>query len=96
MIRLPDTPELRSVAQRIVWFRPPEDALQHPYELLSYAFQHGTPEDMALLLAILGNGGLIDALEHAHPGIISPRSWAYWTLKAGCYGKPLPRRKLPE
>lgn len=94
MISLPDSPQFRAIAERVIWFKPPADALAHPYELMSYALQYGTADDMAILIDTIGNQGLVDAIEHAHPGIISPRSWAYWTLKAGCYGTPLPKRTL--
>ena len=36
-----------------------------------------------------------DALDHAPPGIMDPRSWAYWNSKMGRYPPPpLPVRSL--
>jgi hypothetical protein len=35
------------------------------------------------------------ALEHAPPGIIDERSWAYWHVMTGRYPPPTPRRVIP-
>jgi hypothetical protein len=36
-----------------------------------------------------------EALDRAPPGIIDPRSWAYWNLKIGRYpAPPLPERRF--
>ena len=50
----PHTPELLRVAKRIIWFKPPEEALDNPVELMAYAMKHSTDEDMALLLEHVG------------------------------------------
>jgi hypothetical protein len=37
-----------------------------------------------------------EALEHAPPGIMDERSWAYWNAMTGCYpAPPMPRREIP-
>ena len=54
-----------------------------------------TNEDMKVVRAFLTDDDLREALEHAPPGIIDPRSWAYWNSKLGRYpAPPLPRRRL--
>jgi hypothetical protein len=94
---LPQTPELLNAARRIIWFEPPEQALQTPLKLLAYAFKHSTGEDMALLLEHVGEAGLIEALDNAPPGIIDPRSWSYWNAKVGRYpAPPMPARSLGQ
>ena len=36
-----------------------------------------------------------EAIERAPPGILDPRSWAYWSLMAGYYPPPpMPRRRF--
>lgn len=96
MNSLPTTPELLSAARRIIWFKAPEAALQNPVELLAYAMRHSTDEDMSLLLAHVGTQGLCEALDHAPPGIIDPRSWSYWNARVGRIpAPPPPRRRLP-
>jgi hypothetical protein len=84
----PPTPEFLRAAQRIIWFKPPEVALTQPIELMAYAMKGSTDEDMALLLFHIGLSGLAEALDKAPPGIIDPRSWAYWNLRAGRYPTP--------
>jgi hypothetical protein len=97
MTPLPHTPELLATARRrIVWFKPPEEALDSPIELLAYAMRQATAEDMALLLDHVGEDGLREAIDHAPPGIIDARSWSYWNAKIGRFpAPPVPRRELP-
>ena len=93
MKALPPTPALLGAAKRIVWFKPPAEALDNPVELLAYAMKHATDEDMALLLDHVGESGLREAIDNAPAGIIDPRSWSYWNAKIGRYPPPpLPRR----
>lgn len=94
---LPQTPELIDAARRIVWFKPPEETLADCRQLLAYAMRHSTDEDMALLLKHVGLHGLKDALDHAPPGIIDPRSWSYWNARIGRYPPPpMPVRTFGE
>ena len=91
----PHTPALLRAAKRIVWFKPPEEALDSPIELLAYAMKGATDEDMAMLLGHVGIGGLREAIDNAPPGIIDPRSWSYWNAKIGRYpAPPAPQRTL--
>jgi hypothetical protein len=92
---LPRTPALLAAARRIVWFKPPEDALDNPIELMAYAMKHSTDQDMALLLRHVGEDGLREAIEKAPPGIIDARSWSYWNARIGRFpAPPAPRRRL--
>ncbi|WP_072374036.1 hypothetical protein [Hyphomicrobium sp. NDB2Meth4] len=89
----PHTPAFLAAARRIVWFKEPAEALRHPLELMAYAMKHSTDEDMALLLGHIRTEGLREAIDHAPPGIIDPRSWSYWNAKVGRYPPPpMPRR----
>jgi len=93
MKALPVTPELMDAAKRIIWFKPPEVALDNPIELLAYAMKHSTDEDMALLLKYVGDTGLREALDRAPPGVIDARSWSYWNAKVGRFpAPPMPQR----
>ena len=95
MKALPRTPALLGAAKRIVWFKPPEEALDSRVELLAYAMKHATDEDMALLLDHVGESGLREAIDNAPAGIIDARSWSYWNAKIGRFPPPpLPRRDL--
>jgi hypothetical protein len=91
----PHTPELLRAAKRVVWFKPPEEALDNPVELMAYAMKHSTDEDMALLLEYVGEDGLREAIDQAPAGIIDARSWAYWNARIGRYPPPpAPQRDL--
>jgi len=95
MKRLPITPETASLARRVVWFEKPEEALADTVRLAAYAFARATHEDMKLLRAFLNDDDLREALDHAPPGVIDPRSWAYWNLKLGRVpAPPMPKREL--
>jgi hypothetical protein len=95
MKSLPQTPELLKVACRIIWFEDASSALNNPLRLMTYALRYATAEDMAVLLGYVGVDGLRDTLDNAAPGIVDPRSWAYWNLKAGRYPTPpLPQRSF--
>jgi hypothetical protein len=62
---------------------------------VAYAFAHATHEDMAFLRKFLSGDDLREALDHAPPGIIDPRSWAYWNTRLGRYpAPPMPKRQL--
>jgi hypothetical protein len=78
-----------------VWFKPPEEALDNPIELMAYAMKHSTDQDMALLLRHVGEDGLREAIEKAPPGIVDARSWSYWNARIGRFpAPPAPRRRL--
>jgi hypothetical protein len=84
-----------SLARRLVWFEEPEEALSDPSRFVAYAFARATHEDMKILRAPLSDDDLREALDHAPPGIVDPRSWAYWNSKLGRYPPPpMPTRRF--
>jgi hypothetical protein len=94
---LPCNPDLLSVAPRVVWFEPPEQALANPIRFLAYVMTYATPEEIAVVRRYVDLDDLREALEHAPPGIIDDRSWAYWNAVIGRYpAPPMPRRVIPE
>jgi hypothetical protein len=95
MKQLPATPDVLAAARRIIWFKPPEQALKSPIELMTYAMRYATPEDMRLLIKHVGKAGLTETIDAKLPGIVDARSWAYWNLKIGRTPPPLPKRHIP-
>ncbi|HEX3989578.1 MAG TPA: hypothetical protein VHX39_00255 [Acetobacteraceae bacterium] len=92
---IPLTRETRAVARRVVWFETPAEALADPIRFMAYAMAYATHEDMKRLRRHVSDEDFREALDHAPPGIIDPRSWAYWNLKMDRYPPPpLPRRRL--
>lgn len=95
MTTIPINPATLEVARRVVWFESPEQALRQPIRFLAYAMSYARHEDMKVIRSFVSDKDLRDALDHAPPGIIDPRSWAYWNAKMGRYPPPpLPRRRL--
>lgn len=95
MKAIPLNPDTEALAARLVWFEPPAEALADPVRFMAYAFARATHEDMKLLRRYLDDDDLKEALDRAPPGIIDPRSWAYWNLMMGRYpAPPLPERQL--
>jgi hypothetical protein len=92
---IPLTPETESVARRVLWFEPPTEALADPIRFMAYVLAYATIEELPLLRPYLGDDALREVLDHAPPGIIDPRSWAYWNNKAGRYpAPPMPARRF--
>ena len=96
---LPLTPALREVAERCVWFEPPERAVARTPRFAAYVFSRGTASDWAELRRHLPTADHLRAvLDAAPPGIFDARSWAYWNLIAGRDWRscpPLPVRTFP-
>jgi hypothetical protein len=90
---IPLTPETEAIARRIVWFEEPATALENPVRFMAYAMRHATHEDMKALRRYVSDEDFREALDRAPPGIIDPRSWAYWNSVMGRYpAPPLPKR----
>jgi hypothetical protein len=92
---IPLSTEIEPVARRVVWFESPEEALADPVRFMAYAMAHATHEDMKVIRRYVDDADFLEALEKAPPGIIDPRSWAYWNSKMGRYpAPPEPTRQL--
>ncbi len=92
---IPLTPDTEALARRLVWFEEPREALSDTFRFVAYAVARATHEDMKLVRAFLTDDDLREALDHAPPGIIDPRSWAYWNARLGRYPvPPMPKRQL--
>jgi hypothetical protein len=92
---LPLSEEMKAIAKRVVWFEEPEQSLRDPVRFLSYAMTYALHEDMSFIRRFVSDDELREVIANAPPGIIDPRSWAYWHLKLDRYPAPdLPTRKL--
>lgn len=90
MKAIPPTPEMLAVARRLVWFEAPEAALSDPVRFMAYAMARATHEDMTKIRRHVSDADFIEALDHAPPGIIDPRSWSYWNLVIADRSPPPP------
>jgi hypothetical protein len=82
--------ELARVARRVVWFKPPEEALEDPVFFLAHVMTYGMIEDIAMAEQNFTREDFRQALEQAPPGIFDGRSWSYWNVKFG--RTPVPPR----
>src|SRR6266581_3060188 len=97
MKTLPCNHDLLTVAPRVIWFEPPEQALANPVRFLAYLMTYGTEKEIAIVQRYLDLNDFREALEQAPPGIIDARSWAYWNVMIGRYPTPpMPRRVIPD
>ncbi|MEQ1708469.1 MAG: hypothetical protein ABL864_09085 [Terricaulis sp.] len=95
MITPPLTEAIREIAQRVIWFEPAEKALADPVRFMAYAMRYATHEDMKTIRAHVSDDDFRAAIDSAPPGIVDPRSWAYWNLLLGRYpAPPMPARAL--
>jgi hypothetical protein len=96
MNAIPITPLTLDLARRIIWFEPPEQALAEPIRFMAYAMTYARHEDMRIVRRYVSDDDMREALDRAPPGIIDPRSWAYWNSKMGRYPPPpFPVRRFP-
>ena len=97
MSSFPHTKEFHALAARVIWFEPPEVALQDLPRFMAYAFRYATHEDIKKLRAILNDDDLRTALANAPPGIIDARSWSYWHAILGEFpAPPMPTRIIAD
>jgi hypothetical protein len=94
---LPHSEDLLRVASRVIWFEPPERALADPIRFLAYVMTYATVDEIDVVCRYVDMmDDLREALEHAPPGIMDERSWAYWNVMVDRYPvPPMPRRKIP-
>ena len=72
--------ELARVASRCVPHQSPEITLLDTNFFLAHFFTCGEIEDIVVINRHFDKDALSNALQNAPPGIIDPRSWAYWNL----------------
>lgn len=92
MRAIPITPQIVEVARRILWFEEPERALADPVRFMAYAMTYARHKDMQVIREHVSDEEIREALDTTPPGIIDPRSWAYWNLRMGRFPPP-PLRK---
>jgi hypothetical protein len=87
---IPLTAQTKAIARRVVWFESPARALADPIRFMAYAMASATHEDMQALRRHVSDEDFREALDKAPPGIIDPRSWAYWNSRMDRYPPPPP------
>lgn len=91
MLAPPST--LEDVAQRLCWWKGPEEALRDTKRFLAQVMTLGTIEDLRVVRQRFTDDDFRTVLAHAPPGVFDARSWAYWHHFLGLGEAPgLPRR----
>ena len=85
---IPQTPLMSEIARRVIWFESAPQALADPIRFLVYAMTYARHEDLREIRRYVTDDDLREALDGAPPGIMDPRSWAYWNSKVGRYPPP--------
>lgn len=93
---IPATARMLQVARRVVWLEHPERALANPIRFMAYAMTYARHEDMRAIRRYVTDDEIREALDGAPPGIMDPRSWAYWNLKMGRFPPPPPAQRTFE
>ena len=90
---IPVTPQTAEVARRVIWFEEPEKALADPVRFMAYAMTYAHYRDMQVIRRYVSDDEIRQALDSAPPGIMDPRSWAYWNLRMGRFPPPPLRQR---
>ncbi|MDH2909882.1 MAG: hypothetical protein PXZ07_07215 [Candidatus Eremiobacteraeota bacterium] len=90
---------LAELARKYLWWRSPEAAMRSPNRVIAQVLEMGDFDDVQRAIETFGERALIDVVECAEPGWLSPKSWAYWhyRLRLTPYDRtppPAPRRVL--
>ena len=94
---IPLNEETEPIARYVLWFEELSEALIDPIRFMAYAMRCATPEDMTTLCRYVSDDDFREAFDKAPPGIIGPRSWAYWNSVMGRYpAQPMPKRTFGE
>jgi transcriptional regulator with XRE-family HTH domain len=99
----PSTVLIKRMAQRYIWWQPPEVSARDPRRVIAQVMDIGTLEDIQALADAVGKNTLFGVLKFARPGWFRPRSWSFWHTALGpaTTGRipPIPSRRpdaLPD
>jgi hypothetical protein len=70
-------------AARYIWWKSPKDAVAIPDRVIAQVMNIGDFDDVASLLAIVGEDRFRYVLTHAEIGQFNARSWSYWHYRLG-------------
>lgn len=89
---------LKQLAEKYIWWKSPEEALQIPDRIIAQVMNIGDYDDVQALLEQIGESRFRDVLVNAEIGMFNERSWSYWhyRLRLANLGEvpAMPTRKL--
>jgi hypothetical protein len=86
---------LRNLAERLVWWQPPDATLADTPRFLAQVMAYGDWQEASFAIETFSEAAMVAALRDAPPGVFDDRSWSYWHVRLGIDPvPPLPRRRL--
>lgn len=89
---------LLEMAEKYVWWKSVDIALQHPKLIISRVMDIGDYQDVQQVADSFSDDILKEVLLTSEPGAFRPRSWAYWNYRLGTatpgYLPPAPVRQF--
>ncbi len=86
--------QMEQVAKRAVWWKAPEEVFNPPIKGIPYVLENGLWEDCLHVEKIFGKENIKEALRQAPPGILSVKSWNFWSRRTGL-DLPRPAKFIP-
>jgi len=89
--------ELQKVAQRVVWFKSPDESLNDTKLFLAHVMTYGTLDDIVVAMQYYTEADFDRVLTDPPAGVFDLRSWNYWNLRY--HHEPVPpllTRVFPE
>jgi hypothetical protein len=84
--------QLAQIAQRMIWWKTPEETLAWPARFIMQVMTRGRWDDVLFVQGVYGKEAFKEALLHAEPGVFDMKSWTYWHTVFGLPVGPLPQR----
>ncbi len=91
---------LKTLAQRYIWWKTPDEAIRYPEHIVAQIMDMGDYADVQMLVKQVGDDVLCKILTNAEIGQFNARSWTYWHYRLGLSEldniPPMPIRKLHD
>jgi hypothetical protein len=84
--------QLNQMAQRLIWWQPPEISFGQPRRLLGQVMTLGDWPEVVAFKNAFGWTAFRDALVNAEPGLFDNKSWVMWHHFFGLPVPELPKR----
>ena len=88
--------ELLRVAQKAVWFDPPERTLADVPTFLAHLMVYGSPADISVVERWVPDAEFRKALQDAPAGVFTEEAWRRWQSRFELPPPDFPRRRFPD
>jgi len=92
---LSENEALAQIAKKVIWWKPPAEALTDPVRFAAQVMTFADWEDVQTVRRQLGDALFRKTLAETPPGVFDEASWVYWHNVFGISPvPPLPKRNL--